>query len=194
MMFAPAFGDRITTHPLHTLKHEHRVIERALRALDGVCTRLEWGQHVPAEVLLQLVDFINTFADRYHHGKEETYLFPALQKEGIPRDGALASLEHEHQIESNLAAEMRLATEEYRSVDPAARQRFIDAARRYTNHLLGHIEREDSILFMLADEILDEDDKASLREGFKRAEAELGAGASEKYDRIASALEQQWAV
>jgi hemerythrin-like domain-containing protein len=183
------------THPLNLLKHEHRVIERALRALDGVCARLEWGQQVPAEVLSQFVDFISTFADRYHHGKEETHLFPALQRQGIQREGGpLAALEHEHQIESKLASEMRLAIQEYKSVDPAARQRFIDAARRYTNHLLSHIDREDSILFRLADEILDEEDKASLIEGFKLAEEEFGAGAKEKYDRIASALEQQWAV
>ncbi|MFY9572632.1 MAG: hemerythrin domain-containing protein, partial [Blastocatellia bacterium] len=71
------------THPLHTLKHEHRVIERALRALDGVCARLQWGQQVPAEVLAQLVDFVSTFADRHHHGKEEACLFPVLQRHGI---------------------------------------------------------------------------------------------------------------
>jgi hemerythrin-like domain-containing protein len=183
------------THPLNLLKHEHRVIERALRALDGICTRLEWGQQVPADVLSQLVDFMSTFADRYHHGKEETHLFPALQKQGIQREGgALAALEHEHQIESRLASEMRLALQEYRSVDPAARERFIVAARGYTKHLLSHIDKEDSILFRLAEEILDDEDKASLIEGFKRAEQEFGAGASENYDRIASALEQQWAV
>ena len=182
-------------YPLNLLKHEHRVIERALRALEGVCVRLEWGQQVAPEALLQLVDFMSAFADSYHHGKEETHLFPALQRQGIQREGgALASLENEHQIESKLASEMRLAIQEYRSVDPAARQRFIEAARRYTNHLLSHIDREDSILFRLADEILDEEDKASLIEGFKQAEKEFGAGASEKYDRIATALEQQWAV
>ena len=183
------------THPLNVLKHEHRVIERALRALDGVCTRLEWGQHVPAEVLSQLVDFISTYADRHHHGKEETYLFPMLQRQGIPRDGGpLGVIEREHRIESELTAEMRLATEGYRSVDPAARQHFIEAARRYTDHLLSHIDKEDGILLRLAEEILDEEDKTWLSEGFKRAEAELGAGTYAEYDRVASGLERSWAV
>lgn len=183
------------THPLHTLKHEHRVIERALHALDGVCLRLEWGQHVPAEVLSQLVDFISTFADRYHHGKEEQYLFPVLQRQGIPHDGGpLEAIEQEHRIESELTGEMRRAIEGYRDVDPEARQRFVEAAQRYTNHLLGHIDKEDGILLRLADEILDEEDKASLIEGFRQAEAELGAGTNEKYDRIATDLERAWAV
>jgi len=183
------------THPLHILKREHRVIERALRALDGVCARLQWGQHVPAEVLSQLVDFISVFADRYHHRKEETYLFPVLQQRGILRDGGpLGVIENEHRIESELTAEMHRAVKGYRDVDPEARQRFVEAARRYTNHLLGHIDQEDAILLRLADEILDEKDKASLAEGFRRAEAELGAGTYDKYDRIASELERSWAV
>ena len=181
------------THPLNVLKHEHRVIERALRALDGVCFRLEWGQHVPPEVLLQLVDFISTFADRYHHGKEERYLFPVLQRQGIQRDeGALGVIEQEHRIEGELAAEMGRAIIEYR--DAESKQRFVVAARRYTAHLLGHIDKEDGILLRLADEILDDEDKASLREGFERADAELGAGANEKYDGIASELERVWAL
>jgi hemerythrin-like domain-containing protein len=183
------------TYPLSVLKHEHRVIERVLRALEGVCTRLEWGQPVPAEVLSQLVDFISTYADRHHHGKEETYLFPVLQRQGIPRDGGpLGVIEQEHRIESELTAEMRLSAEAYRSVDPAARQQFIEAARRYTDHLLSHIDKEDAILLRLAEEILDEDDKTSLSEGFKRAEAEFGADTYEKYDRVASGLERSWAV
>ncbi len=183
------------THPLSALKHEHRVIEKALRALDGVCLRLQWGQHVPAEALSKLVDFMSTFADRYHHGKEEQYLFPLLQRQGIPHDGGpLAAIEQEHRIESEITAEMRRAIQHYREVDPEARQRFVNAARRYTDHVLGHIDKEDAILLRLAAEILDEEDIASLREGFMQADAELGAHTDEEYDGIASELERAWAV
>ena len=182
-------------HPLHTLKHEHRVIERGLRALGGVCARLEWGQFVPAEVLSQLVYFIRDFADRYHHGKEEAYLFPLLQRAGFVRTGGpLGAIEREHQIESELTREMFRAVEGYAEADPAAIQRFIDSARRYIDHLLSHIDKEDAILLRLADEILDDEDRALLSEGFKQAEAKLGPGANEKYDEIATTLEEKWAL
>lgn len=187
------------TGPLRILKHEHRVIERALRALDGVSTRLQWGQPVPAEVLSQLVEFISTFVDRHHHGKEKAYLFPVLERQLGRRDiaphgGPLDVIELEHAIESELTGDMHRAIGGYKDADPEARQRFVEAARRYTNHLLGHIDKEDGILLRLADEILDEKDKASLVEGFKRAEGELGADACEKYDRMASELERTWAL
>src|SRR5262245_7965261 len=101
-----AIEDYEMAGPLHTLKHEHRVIERALRALDGVCSRLEWGQSVPQDVLSRLVNFFSAFANRYHHGKEESYLFPALERRGITRNGGpLGVMENEHDIERGLTSE-----------------------------------------------------------------------------------------
>jgi hemerythrin-like domain-containing protein len=35
------------------------------------------------------VGFINGFADKRHHAKEEDLLFPAMEKAGIPRTGGL---------------------------------------------------------------------------------------------------------
>jgi hemerythrin-like domain-containing protein len=61
------------------------VIERALRALDGMCINLKSGGNVPPEALYQTLDFIQNFADRFHHAREETYLFPALSRTDFRR-------------------------------------------------------------------------------------------------------------
>ena len=42
--------------------------------------------------------------------------------------------------------------------------------------------------------MLDEEDKVSLSESFKRARAELGADIYQKYEHIASELERSWAL
>ena len=47
--------------PFHVLKHEHRVIEKVLRALEGVCFRLKAQEDVPVIDILQLLDFISGF-------------------------------------------------------------------------------------------------------------------------------------
>lgn len=183
------------TRPFHILKHEHRVIERALRALDGVCMRLEGGNQVPASVLTQLADFISTFADHYHHGKEETCLFPALEQRGFQREGGpLGVMEHEHEVERKLVAELYRSIEWYKSGDAQAMRRFIEASRTYIRTLIRHIEKEDSILFRLADEMLSEDDKARLSESFKKAESQIGLEKQQEYEQIASELEEKWAI
>lgn len=181
--------------PLHTLRQEHRVIEKALHALGGICIRLEWGDRVPSSPLVQLVEFISEFADRFHHGKEEAYLFPALERRGIVRKGGpLAALESQHEIERELTARMRHAVAEYRDLDPESRQHFVDAARKYTTHLIAHIQAEDSLLFRLADEMLEEADIAEMKEGFERAESQLSPRTRDEYERLASELEDTWLV
>jgi hemerythrin-like domain-containing protein len=183
------------SHPLQTLKQEHRVIEKALHALDGICIRLEWGDRVPSLALVQLVEFINEFADRYHHGKEEAYVFPALERRGIARKGGpLAALESQHEIERELTAKMRHAVADYRDLDPESVQHFVFAARKYSRHLIAHIQAEDSLLFRLADEMLEETDIAEMKEGFERAEAELSPRTRDEYARLASELEDTWVV
>ena len=153
------------SRPFHILRHEHRMIEQVVRALDGVCLRLEGGSNIPATALSEISNFITSFADRYHHRKEETLLFPMLERRGIKRQGGpLGIMEREHEIERKLVGQFRLAIAEYRDGDTEAIRRFVEAARSFTRMLIGHIEAEDSILFRLGDELLEDEDKDELME------------------------------
>ncbi|HSE97737.1 MAG TPA: hemerythrin domain-containing protein [Blastocatellia bacterium] len=181
--------------PFHILKQEHRIIERGLRALDGICLRLEWGEELPAETLAELVDFTGNFIDHYHHGKEETYLFPALEREGFQREsGPLGALEHEHEIETELTRALSLSMEAYGRGEAGASRLFIEAARSYINHLIGHMQKEESILFRLAREVIDEPDLDALMIHFNDPGAELKTIDLEKYDLLARELEKKYSV
>jgi len=181
--------------PMHTLKHEHRVIERVLRALDGICARLVLGEQVPPDALASLVDFICVYADEFHHRKEENYLFPALQRHNIKgHGGVLGLIEQEHETERELTGEMRRAIEGYKEVDPLARHRFVEAAHRYSDLLVAHIEHEDSMLFRLADELLGPEEMKYLALGFEDAVANVGADSLQAYEERATELEETWGI
>lgn len=183
------------SRPTHILRHEHRVIEQALRALDGICLNLKTGDKVPSEPLYQLLDFARNFADRFHHNKEETYLFPALCPNVLPKDGeALRFLIEEHQIERGLIVELELAIGEYCGGDSAAADRIIAAASSYCDHLTGHMREEEAILFRLAEDMLDETVKSSLIQSFAKEVGQGDGGAAAKYEQIADELEKNWAV
>ena len=183
------------SRPTNLLKHEHRVIERALRALDGMCLKLKSGVNVPPEAMYQILDFIQNFADRFHHTREETYLFPALGQNGFQKEGgALRFLMGEHEVERILTAELELAIGEYRYGDLTAVDRFVEAANLYRDHMAGHMREEDAILFRLAEEVLDEAVKASLIQSFAQEEAQGCDGTVARYERLAQELEQSWAV
>lgn len=183
------------SRPTHTLKHEHRVIEQVLRALIGICTRLELGEQVPVEALVHTLDFVQIYADRFHHEKEEMHLFPALQRSGMQAEGgSLEFLKHEHQTERQLLIGLGVAVTDYRHGDETAKRRFVEIAREYSNHLISHMRREDSILFTLAEEMLDEPAKTSINYAFAKAEHGFGEKSVEHYEQLATDLEKSWSV
>jgi hemerythrin-like domain-containing protein len=183
------------TSPTEILKQEHRIIERGLRALGGLCARLGRGEPVPAQALAQLLDFIRSFADRFHHQKEEDCLFPALEARGVPREGGpIGVMLYEHETGRRLTAEMAQAAEEYGNGEPEAGYRLVGSASRYIELLSAHIQKEDNILFMVAENLFDERAQAELRQAFEQAEAASGANLRERYERIGKQLETDWAV
>jgi hemerythrin-like domain-containing protein len=171
------------------------VIEQALRALDGMCLNLKAGDNVPPEALGQLLDFIRNFADRFHHNKEETYLFPALGRNVLPKDGeALKFLMEQREAGRMLIAELESALGEYGRGNLAAADRFVESANLYRDHLVGHIREQEAILFRLAEEVLDESVKASLIQSFAQEDAQGDDGMVAKYERLAQELEKNWAI
>jgi len=103
-------------------------------------------------------------------------------------------MEYEHQVERELIADVRQAIDLYQEGDVEGTQNFIEAARAYLRLLVGHIEKEDSILFLIADEILEDEEKDALAESFKQLDAALGGRSLQDYERIASEMEAKWAL
>lgn len=175
-----------TGSPIESLKAEHRVIERVLDATEQMLAdgRIEAAYFTP------MIDFVRNFADGCHHAKEEDQLFPALERAGIPRtNGPIGCMLDEHvqgralirEIEANLAGAERGESM------PAARLR--SAAEHYIALLRQHIQKEDQVLFMMAERVLDSHEKAQLGHAFDETEhSAANAGKHERYLRIADDL------
>lgn len=183
------------SRPTHQLRHEHRVIERVLRALEGLCWRLENDESTPVEALSQTLDFLRHYADRLHHAKEEQHLFPLLEQSGIEdENGALGFLRREHATERELMSELELALDEYQAGDRHASARFVTAARQFSEHLLHHIQQEDALLFRLAEALLDEPDKDELTWSLTHAHGPVGTHEAKHYEQLAEELEKAWVI
>lgn len=184
------------SRPTHLLKHEHRVIEKVMRALDGMCWRLKNDEPVPSDALFQMLDFIQNFTDGTHHAKEEQILFPLLERSGIESDenGPLGFLRREHATERGLAQQLQQTMAEFQAGDQQARNRFAATAWQFRQHLVNHIEQEDAILFCLTEELLDDFDKDDLAYSLAQANGQHGKQSTQHYERVAQELETAWAI
>lgn len=176
--------------PTELLKEEHQGIKTGLHILGRIADKLNAGQPVPTEHMEQLVDFIRTFADRCHHGKEEDLLFTAMERAGVPREGGpIAVMLLEHDQGRGYVRAMADALPGYRAGDPAAAQKFAQNAYNYIALLTQHIDKEDNILYVIADMHLSDEQQVRLLEDFDRVEAErIGPGKHEEYHRMLDRL------
>ncbi|MFZ0889788.1 MAG: hemerythrin domain-containing protein [Candidatus Binataceae bacterium] len=176
------------------LRHEHEAITLVLSILDRFCQRLGTGQDVNLEHFDQVLEFIQVFADKCHHGKEEQFLFPALETAGIPKTGGpLGVMLSEHEHGRALIQQLAASWQKYKSGDRAASAELITSARNYITLLNAHIFKENNVLFPMAEARLSADTQRKLLEEFDRLEVErIGAGRHAQFHKTLDFLRQTY--
>jgi hemerythrin-like domain-containing protein len=174
------------------LMDEHRVIERVLDALEATADRLDQGETIDPAFFLDAAEFIRGFADGCHHHKEEGVLFVAMNAAGMPTEaGPIGVMLAEHEQARALTRALREGAARMKSGDRAAAAQVLNAARGYVRLLRQHIQKEDRILFPMADQIIPTAQHARVEEEFDRVEREeSGADAHTKYHALAEQLER----
>ncbi len=171
------------------LRNEHDAILKMISATEEVTRRLDRGEPVRSEILGNLLEFFRLFADRCHHGKEEALLFPLLESKGLPRQGGpIGVMLHEHDEGRGFIKQMAEAVEAYKTAPENAGPRWAEPARNYSALLRAHIDKENNILFRIAEQTLSGDEQAKLAEDFEKVETEkMGAGT---HDRLHAMMDQ----
>lgn len=143
--------------PIGPLMTEHRLIERMVALVQQELDRIQNNIAVDPEFAFvdpvfidTAVDFLRTYADRCHHGKEEDILFVELEKKGL-------SPEH-RRIMDELTAEHVKARETTKSL-LKAKEDYLRQEGEALNHILAqlktlaelypkHIDKEDNHFFI----------------------------------------------
>ena len=181
--------------PTEVLRHEHRLIERLLRVLEKAAAGLERGEEVSPEVFKSSLEFIRIVADRCHHGKEEGSLFPLLEQRGVRWEGGpLGALLQEHDRGRELVRGLAEGVAKYGGGDLEAREEIIENVKGYIQLLTQHIQKEDDVLFPIADHLLSQDEQQRLLEEFAEVEGEIGGGVHERFEELLPELEESLKV
>jgi hemerythrin-like domain-containing protein len=177
--------------PTETLKHEHQIILLALGAVEREMQQIQSGGPVPEVRIAQIIDFIQNFADRCHHAKEEKLLFSRMQERGMPvHGGPIGVMLQEHDDGRRRVRAAAEALPGAEAGDAGARTALTANLLAYVHLLRAHIDKEDNVLYPMADRILSAADQADLAAAFERVEAEeMGEGTHERYHQLA----HEWA-
>jgi hemerythrin-like domain-containing protein len=139
---------------------DHIVLRRALDVLDNMMKKLEGGERIEIADIRAMFNFLQFFGDDYHQHTEEKFLFPALVR-AAPRGSPIHEMVLQHGEERALVAWILEALGARRVVD------FVYSSHQLTALLRSHIDKEDRVLQVLADQLLSNEEDTAIAAEFK---------------------------
>lgn len=123
--------------PMQGLVDEHTVIKRVLAMIPSMLGDLDASRDEDRDLVLATVDFIRSYADRYHHAKEEDILFKEFDED-------LEMIKVFNEDHRTGRGHVRAVLEALETGDNRAIQEHLTG---YRELLRGHIKREDEVLY-----------------------------------------------
>ena len=150
--------------PIGPLMIEHRLIERMIDVMKEELLLIEKEKKVDPEFVERAVDFIRTYADRCHHGKEEDILFRDLGGKKLTDEHrrTMEELVEEHKWGRRVTARLVEANTRYVQGNREALSAIIDCIKTLVDFYPRHIEKEDKHFFIPCMEYFSEPEKESM--------------------------------
>jgi hemerythrin-like domain-containing protein len=182
------------TDVTRVMVEEHKLILRMVALLEKNTELLEKGRFRDWNFFLDAVDFIRHYADRFHHAKEEDVLFRALVANGMPEQNSpvAAMLMGHDQGRAHVCA-MEDAAGRALEGETGQAALIIEHARGYVAMIREHIDKEDHILYPLAERVLPEEVRPAMVAAYRQAEGAC-SGLEERYQRLVEEYETRSAA
>jgi hemerythrin-like domain-containing protein len=175
--------------PIGPLMREHRLIEKMLSFFEGETKKITEQNKVDPLFIDTAVDFIRTYADRTHHGKEEGILFRDLIKKQISREHIriMEDLVEEHKYARKTVGMLVDAKERYLEGENTS-QEVISLLGELTRFYPIHIEKEDKRFFYPCMEYFTKEEQDRMLKEFYEFDRNM---IHEKYGNIVDRIEAQ---
>jgi hemerythrin-like domain-containing protein len=135
--------------PRGLLMIEHRLIEKMLKIVEAELAKIRESRSIRPGFIDATVDFIRTYADRTHHGKEEDILFVELGNKDLDPDNLkiMKDLVSEHVQARERVRALVQAKERFLHGDRDAWEGVAENLSWLTEFYPVHIKKEDAVFF-----------------------------------------------
>jgi len=172
---------------------EHRLIEKMIAVMDRKRGEFERAAQADPLFIDKVVDFIRTYADRTHHGKEEDILFVVLAQKSMSAEDqrVMEELIQEHVMARKMTGELVAANGLYRSGDTSALPTISEKLAALAAFYPPHIAKEDKVFFPAYMSYLSAEEDQALLQRFWEFDRQM---IHEKYRAIVEALQPADAI
>ena len=141
------------------IKNEHRAqrsVQAALRVLSGRAIRSKTPPDFPA--LWSMIEYIDRFADRLHHPKEELHLFRVLERRHPGASAMIRRLRRDHAANGGYTVRLAEGLRDWQRGNPSGGTLFVNAARDLSQFNWRHTSYEERVVLPAATSSLTESD------------------------------------
>ena len=166
--------------PIGLLMAEHRLIERLVSVIIKQSDRIQRDRLADIEFVDNCIDFIKTYADMCHHGKEEAILFRELKTKKLSdkHDKILLQLKAGHNAVRELAQKLTNIRNSYFNSDSEAEKQIYafeiyESLKQLTVLYPEHIKEEETGLFKECMAYFTDAEKAKILDEFLEFDSKL---------------------
>lgn len=169
---------------------EHRLIERMLSIINRELKLVELTKAIDPLFVDLAVDFIRTYADRTHHGKEEDILFRKLERRNLSNADrqVMNELIEEHALGRKTTKALVNANVQYRNGNDSALSSVTAQLRSLVEFYPRHIEKEDKVFFPASRSYMTEEEDQIMLAEFMEFDRKM---IHEKYHALVQSLEHE---
>jgi hemerythrin-like domain-containing protein len=152
--------------PIGPLMIEHRLLEKMITLAGKELERIKSSGKADSDFIDTLIDFMQTYADRCHHGKEEDILFRELRKKQLSEEHsrAIDELLADHALGREINSRLVEANKKYASGDSEALNVVTDCLSSMLKLYPQHIAKEDKQFFLPSMSYFTEEEKDAILE------------------------------
>ena len=168
--------------PMKELVEEHGIIKRWLAIIPAMAENLDVNSEGGRLVVTQGIDFIRSYADRFHHAKEEDILFKYFDQDM----DIIKTICADHE-KARAGVRLMLAALDRRDGETLRNQ-----LAAYRDLLSEHIKKEDEVLYRWMDRNLTMKQIGELHTRFQDKDREFG-DTPDKYLELLAIFEKKYA-
>ncbi|MFX0058348.1 MAG: hemerythrin domain-containing protein [Candidatus Hodarchaeota archaeon] len=176
--------------PIGPLMKEHRLIEKMILLIKNEIDKMkEYNKANPLFIDIA-VDFIRTYADRTHHGKEEDILFRDLEMKKLSpnHNKIMEELIEEHIWARNTVGKLVDAKSQYVKGNVDQVDEIVNLMNKLVDFYPKHIEKEDKHFFIPVMKYFTEEEQDKMLQEFWDFDKTL---IHEKYQKVVENLQNK---
>ena len=153
--------------PAAIIRDEHRSLAAVIHGLEYVVREARTKTVVPPFALLRaMLHYIEAFAEKLHHPKEEAYLFRKLRLRTTEFNDTLDELERQHDVGHALVGRLEATLDAYEADPLGAFAAFAEAVEQFSTAQWRHMNLETKVIMPAAQKQLTADDWAEIGAAF----------------------------